>query len=85
MQQVHTVRLQTIVVVPSTVPDSMTTETGKVMNRYVYTFRKNNSTLTMYGPYENETEAGEAFQRVNGYWPGPAVLVSEWETAPDED
>ena len=47
--------------------------------RYLYTFRKNNGKLTRFGPYENEEEASEAFQRVNGYWPAHLVSIEMYD------
>lgn len=46
------------------------------MLRFTYTFwNMRLGRKVTFGPYENETQAKEAFQRVYGHWPAYAVAV----------
>lgn len=51
------------------------------MNNYRFTFRKNDGSLTTFGPYPDWEEAKEAFQRRYGYWPETLVSADDWEDA----
>lgn len=47
-------------------------------HRYLYTF-PHRERYVEFGPYPNEDEAKEAFQRRYGYWPDDAVKREDWE------
>lgn len=47
--------------------------------RYIYSFKNHNRNIVDFGPYEDEVEAKNAFQRVYGYYPANAVYKTAFE------